>query len=165
MQECFAKLPKRVWKVFVRVDSAFFDGALLNLLEEKGCQYLIKVNMKGLIPLLEKQPWRKIPGKPGYANTKFQYKCSGWSKSRTFIAVRKLIDTYEDDDLFETTVDEYDYFCYVSNLKLSPWKTHKRYGQRATSENWIEWCKNQMGAGSIMTQDFGQILLFFNHPF
>jgi hypothetical protein len=26
MMECFAKLPKRVWKVFIRADSAFFDG-------------------------------------------------------------------------------------------------------------------------------------------
>jgi len=154
MQECFAKLPKRVWKVFVRADSAFFDGALLNLLEAKGCQYLIKVNMKGLTSLLEKQSWRKISKKSGYESTKFQYKCSGWSKPRTFAAVRKLTNVYEENDLFGTTRYEYDYFCYVSNLNLSPWKTHKRYGQRATSENWIEWCKNQIGAGSILTQDF-----------
>jgi hypothetical protein len=48
MKECFAKLPKRVWKVFVRADSAFFDGALLDLLESKGCQYLIKVKLIGV---------------------------------------------------------------------------------------------------------------------
>jgi len=28
------------------------------------------------------------------------------------------------------------------------------YGQRATSENWIEWCKNHMASGSILPQDF-----------
>lgn len=48
----------------------------------------------------------------------------------------------------------YKFFCYVTNLKLTPWETHKRYGRRATSENWIEWCKNQVAAGSILTQDF-----------
>ena len=32
--------------------------------------------------------------------------------------------------------------------------SHKYYGQRATSENWIEWCKNHMASGSILTQDF-----------
>jgi hypothetical protein len=37
---------------------------------------------------------------------------------------------------------------------LSPWAAHKKYGKRATSENWIEWCKNQMSSGSILTQDF-----------
>jgi len=40
------------------------------------------------------------------------------------------------------------------NLKLSPWAAHKNYGQRLTSENWIEWCKNQMASGSILTQKF-----------
>lgn len=155
MKECFAKLPKRVWKVFVRADSAFFDGALLDLLESKGCQYLIKVNLRGLTALLEKQSWRKIAGRPGYESAKFEYKCSGWSKPRTFVAVRLLTEEMaEEGALFESTKYEYAYFCYVSNLNLSPWATHKRYGQRATSENWIEWCKNQMASGSILTQDF-----------
>lgn len=155
MKECFAKLPKRVWKVFVRADSAFFDGALLDLLESKGCQYLIKVNLRGLTELLEKQSWRKIAGRPGYESSKFEYRCSGWSKTRTFVAVRLLTGTtIEEGVLFESKKYEYDYFCYVSNLNLSSWATHKKYGQRATSENWIEWCKNQMASGSILTQDF-----------
>lgn len=155
MKECFSKLPKRVWKVFVRADSAFFDGALLDLLELKNCQYLIKVNLKGLTALLEKQSWRKIKGRPGYEGTTFEYECAGWSRPRTFVAVRQLIEVeIEEDALFESKKYKYDYFCYVSNLRLSPWATHKNYGQRATSENWIEWCKNQMSSGSILTQDF-----------
>lgn len=155
MKECFAKLPKRAWKIFVRADSAFFDGALLDLLESKDCQYLIKVNLRGLTTLLEKQSWRKISDRPGYESTKFEYKCSGWSRPRSFLAVRLLTEAIiEEDVLFESKKYEYDYFCYVSNLNLSPWATHKKYGQRATSENWIEWCKNQMASGSILTQDF-----------
>jgi hypothetical protein len=155
MKECFAKLPKRVWKVFVRADSAFFDGALLDLLESKGCQYLIKVKLKGLISLLEKQSWRKIKGRPGYESTTFEYQCAGWTRPRTFVAVRHLVDIrVEENVLFESEEYVYDYFCYVSNLGLSPWTTHKKYGQRATSENWIDWCKDQMSTGSILTQDF-----------
>lgn len=154
MKECFAKLPKRVWKVFVRADSAFFSGSLLDLLEEKGCEYLIKVSLKGLKTLLEQQIWRKIPNKPGYESTEFKYKCSGWLRLRTFVAVRKVTEIETDDIIFGSKKYEYDYFCYVSNLKLSPWATHKKYGKRATSENWIEWCKNQMSSGSILTQDF-----------
>ena len=34
MKECFAKLPKRIWKIAVRADSAFFNGALFDFLEE-----------------------------------------------------------------------------------------------------------------------------------
>jgi hypothetical protein len=39
-------------------------------------------------------------------------------------------------------------------MDLTPWAAHKYYGKHATSENWIEWCKNQMASGSILTQDF-----------
>jgi len=155
MKECVAKLPKRVWKVFVRADSAFFDGDLLDFLESKGWQYLIKVKMKGLTGLLEEQSWRKVKGKPGYESTKFEYQCEGWRRPRTFVAIRYLTDIkVEKDALFESEEYVYDYFCYVLNLNLSPWASHKKYGKRATSENWIEWCKAQMGAGSILTQKF-----------
>ncbi len=35
MNECFAKLPKRVWKVFVRADSAFsMEHCLIYLSQE-----------------------------------------------------------------------------------------------------------------------------------
>ena len=33
-------------------------------------------------------------------------------------------------------------------------EAHSLYGKRATSENWIEWCKNHMAAGSFLTQKF-----------
>jgi hypothetical protein len=41
----------------------------------------------------------------------------------------------------------------VTNLALTPWEAHKFYGKKATSENWIEWCKNQIAAGSTLSQD------------
>ena len=155
LKECFAKLPKRVWKVFVRGDSAFFSGELFDYLESKGSQYLIKAKMRGLTELLEKQSWSKIKNRPGYESTQFEFECNTWEKARTFVAVRKITLFESNDALFaDIPKIEYEYFCYVSNLKLSPWATHKRYGQRATSENWIEWCKNQMSSGSILTSDF-----------
>ena len=155
MKECFARLPKGVWQVVVRADSAFFHGGLLDFLEEKGSQYIIKVKLKGLEKLLERQQWRKVKNRPGFESTEFEFKCSDWKRPRRFVAIREvIINEPEEDALFECSKIQYDYFCYVSNLNLSPWKTHKRYGQRATSENWIEWCKNQIGAGSILTQDF-----------
>jgi len=52
IKECFARLPKRVWSIDVRADSAFFNGDLLDFLEEKGARYTIKVKLKGLENLL-----------------------------------------------------------------------------------------------------------------
>lgn len=151
-RECFARLPKRVWKVFVRADSAFFDGKLLDLLEERNSQYLIKVKMKNLPSLLMQQSWRKAKNQPGTETAEFVYQCHGWRRARRFVAIRVLIKNETENVLFP--LPRYEFFCYVTNLKLSPWESHKCYGKRATSENWIEWCKNQMASGTILTQDF-----------
>lgn len=152
MKECFARLPKRIWRVFVRADSAFFNGDLLDFLESKSSEYLIKVKMKGLETLLSGKKWRKARNNPGFETAEFFYQCAGWKRPRRFVAVRRCISIQTEGFLFPEV--KYDYFCYVTNLKLTPWQTHKKYGKRATSENWIEWCKNQMACGSMLTQDF-----------
>ncbi len=155
MKECLVRLPKRVWKVVVRADSAFFNGELLTLLEQKGCQYIIKVKLKGLNKLLGFQKWRKIAGKPGFESARFEYKCTGWTEARCFVAIRQIsLIEHENDLLFNLPEVQYEYFCYVTNLRLSPMGAHKYYGQRATSENWIEWCKNHMAAATFLTKDF-----------
>ena len=150
--ECFARLPKGVWKVFVRADSAFFNGIFLDLLESRGALYLIKVKMKNLITLLSGKRWKQIKNMPGFESTEFEYQCADWKRARHFVAIRKLTKVVTEGLLFPSY--EYDYFCYVTNERLTPLTAHKRYGKRATSENWIEWCKNQMAAGSILTDDF-----------
>lgn len=153
MKECFTFLPKRVWKVIVRGDSAFFDGKLFDFLESKSALYIVKVKKRGLVDLLEKQKWVKI--KSGIEKTEFTYQCRGWNIARRFVAIR-MVKEYESGDLLfgEIPKIEYEYFCYCTNMRLTPWEAHKYYGKRATSENWIEWCKNHMASGSILTQDF-----------
>ena len=70
------------------------------------------------------------------------------------MAVRqeKEIGAKDADTLFE--MKEHDYFCYVLTDKLAPWQAHKQYGQRATSETWIEEAKNQSALAQIKTDDF-----------
>ena len=150
--ECFERLPKGVWKVFVRADSAFFNGTFLSFLEGRGALYIIKVKLSNLVAVLQRQKWTAIRNMPGFEAAEFWYRCAGWNKPRRFVAIRKLIEVVTEGVLFPEY--RYDFFCYVTNQNLSPWKIHKDYGQRAASENWIEWVKNQMAAGSILTQDF-----------
>lgn len=152
MKECFGRLPKRIWKVFVRADSGFFSGDLLEYLEARGSEYLIKVKMKNLVQLLMEQSWRKARNKAGIETAEFMHKCHGWTRARKFVAIRKLVGMEAEGVLFP--IPQYEFFCYVTNRDLTPWEAHKSYGKRASSENWIEWCKNQMASGSILTQDF-----------
>ena len=152
MKECFKRLPERVWKVFVRADSAFFNGELLDFLEMQKSEYLIKVKMRNLTSLLMQQSWRKAKNKPGIETAEFMHKCHGWKKERRFVAIRKLVKIETENVLFP--LPKYEFFCYVTNLDLTPWQNHKCYAKRATSENWIQWCKTQMASGSILTQSF-----------
>jgi len=68
------------------------------------------------------------------------------------VAIRKLVAVQTEGVFFP--MPQYEFFCYVTNLPHAPWHIHKLYGQRATSENWISWCKSQMASGTIRTGVF-----------
>lgn len=153
VKQLLAHLPNRM-RIIVRADSGYFDGALLDLLDTYGHGYLIKVKLKNLVSLLTQQQWTAIAGQPGWEQCTFDYRCGEWKVARLFVAVRQRLPKEERPqlDLLETT--EYDYFCYVTTEALTPWQTHKKYGERATCETWIEEAKGQMGMGKIRTASF-----------
>jgi hypothetical protein len=81
---------------------------------------MIKVNLKGLRPLLESKKWRKIKNRPGFETTEFEYKCHDWKKPRRFVAVREvIISEVEGETLFDLTkVQIMPYWC----LQISGFK-------------------------------------------
>jgi hypothetical protein len=153
VKQLLAHLPNRM-RIIVRADSGYFDGALLDLLDAFGHGYLIKVKLKNLVSLLTQQQWTAIAGQPDWEQCTFDYRCGDWQATRRFVAVRQRLPKKESPqlELLETT--EYDYFCYVTTEALTPWQTHKKYGERATCETWIEESKGQMGMGKIRTSSF-----------
>ncbi len=153
MKQLLAQLPSSQ-RIFFRADSGFFVGALLDYLDFLGHGYLVKVKLKNLIPLLSKQTWVSIPGKPGWEESRFWYGAAGWKVSRLLVAVRKERPrSYSPQgELLETK--DYDYFCYTTNADYSPWQAHKKYGERATSETWIEEAKSQLGLAQAKTNNF-----------
>lgn len=155
LKECFVLMPTQIKEVLIRADSGFFCDDILTLAEETEgvtTNYLIKVKLKNLVTLLCSQDWQADTKNTSISTTTFKHKCGSWKKSRTFVAVRMLVGIETKDVLFP--IPQYEYFCYVTNLNISPIKAHALYGERATSENWIEWCKNHMAAGSFLTQKF-----------
>jgi hypothetical protein len=153
VKQLLAHLPNRM-RIIVRADSGYFDGALLDLLDTYDHGYLIKVKLKNLVSLLTQQQWTTIAGQPDWEQCTFDYRCGEWKVARRFVAVRQRLPKKESPqlDLLETT--QYDYFCYVTTEALTPWQTHKKYGERATCETWIEESKGQMGMGKIRTASF-----------
>jgi Transposase DDE domain. len=152
MKQLLAHIPNRVRVVF-RGDSGFFAGALLALLEDLGHGYLVKVKLRNLVSLMAKQVWSPVLDHPGWEQCEFLHECEGWGKARLFLALR--IEK-QDDEAQKRLLDVkvYDYFCYATTERLSPWSVHKKYGERATCETWIDEAKNQMGLGQIKTGEF-----------
>ena len=148
-------------KTLVRGDSGFFDGDLFEYLEGRRKGYLIKVKLKGLKELLSKQEWKPVKGVIGFEETSFSYKCEKWKKERSFVAVRKVKEKESKNQLDFFEKKDYEYFCYVLTEEYTPWEAHKKYGERATCETWIEEAKNQMGLGHIKTSDFWANALIF----
>lgn len=150
-----AILPDSIQEVFFRADSGFFNGRLFDLLESYGWTYLVKVKLKNLKDLLEKQQWQLVAGHKHIWITQFEYRGSKWSKSRKLRAVRTIKEWKQVTFLGKSEwVAVYDYACYCSNLDLEVYPLHQLYNQRATSETWIEQVKSQLLAGRTLTNNF-----------
>ena len=142
-------------RLVLRADSGFFDGALLEWLEQRGHGYLIKVKLRNLEVLLAQQHWTPIRRQPGWEQCEFTHQAHGWSCPRFFLAVRCPSAAAPCSPQTELLpVARYEAFCYVTSEPLSPWPAHRTYGQRATSETWIEEAKHQMGLAHLKTDHF-----------
>jgi hypothetical protein len=158
MKQTLAILPKKVRQIFFRADSGFFNGALFDILEENGHQYLVKVKLKNLTGLLRNREWNRLNRKESVCE--FEYRAKEWKVSRKLRAIRILTSAKTfviKGEIYE--IPEYEYFCYCSNLKgLQADRLHVLYGARAESENWIEQTKNQLHASQTVTDDFHGVM-------
>lgn len=153
VKEFRASLPTNLLKkVFFRADSGFFSGKLFDLLESFGWDYLVKVKLKNLSRLLEKQTWEVIDKGNDVAICEFEYQAAEWTKSRKLKAIRSVKE-YVNLPLYGE-VAVYQYACYISSYESNASELHEIYKQRSTSETWIEQVKGQVMAGSTLTNNF-----------
>jgi hypothetical protein len=155
LKECLALLPNKVWRVIVRADSAFFSAAFVEMLERRGCGYAIKVKMSNWKAVWAAQVWQKARGEQGLWTAEFEHLVAGWTRSRRFVAVRRLVRmlTPEKDGVL-FPMPEYSYGLWVTNLGFTPLKTECFYNKRAVEENVIGAGKNQMAFGSMLVHEF-----------
>ncbi len=157
LKETNASLPKTIKNVFFRADSGYFGGELLDFLEKVGWDYLIKVKLKNLKTILEKQTWTIVKGQQNVWICEFDYTTKSWNGVvRKFKAIR-TIKEYVEREYFGKIelIPVYQYACYVSSYsKKDATELHELYKQRSTSETWIEEVKSQLLAGKTLTDDF-----------
>ena len=155
LKEVKASLPKTIKKVFFRADSGVFSGKLVDLLESFNWDYLVKVKLKNLAGLLQRQNWMSVKGQKDIAICEFLYKANSWGNPRVLRAMRSIKEYVQVEYLGEKQiVPVYQYVCYASNLDLDAIGLHELYKQRSTSETWIEQVKGQAMAGATLTDNF-----------
>ena len=153
LKKVFGMLSQGIKSLLVRADSGFFSDKLISAIEERsGINYLIKVKLKNMVSVLSSQDWQSVPGMPGVEICDFDYRPASWAKARHFSAVRILQNIENNGVLFPTK--NLGYFCYCTDIVDNPLQIHRIYGDRGTSENWIENVKNQMFAGQLLTNEF-----------
>ena len=157
LKETRASLPKTIEHVFFRADSGYFSGKLLDLLEFFTWDYLIKVKMKNLKQLLQKQTWKPVKNQAGVWICEFEYAPKSWNGKKRKLKAIRTIKEYVEREFFEKTelIPIYQYACYVSSYhEKDGAELHALYKQRSTSETWIEEVKSQLLAGKTLTDDF-----------
>lgn len=155
LNECLALLPKQVWRVVVRADSAFFSAAFVRALEKLGCGYVVKVKIRNWRKLCAGLRWQKARGEEELWTAEFDHPIEGLNRPRRFVAVRRLVGILtpeKDGVLFD--MPDYSYGLWVTNLGLTPLKTEQFYNKRAVAENFIGAGKNQMAFGSMLVHTF-----------
>jgi hypothetical protein len=155
LQEALALLPEGMWIRTVRADSGFFDGALLDFLEERGLSYVVVARLTTVLKrkCAGIQEWTVID--EDHAAGEFTVPLYGWSKERRFVVVRervreskaavgrKLID-----------VPGYTFRVWVTNRQESAVALWRDYNGRACVEQRIEELKHDLAADGFCLRPF-----------
>ena len=152
LRETLARLPKRLCKVMVRADSAFFSIEFLRELHRRCCGYVVKVKIRGWKEICAAQVWQKAHGQEGVWTAEFTHKLPCWKTARRFVAVRRLVGMKTEGTLFPIPL--YSYGLWVTNLSLTPLQIERFYNKRSIAENLIGAGKIQIAFGSMLVEEF-----------
>jgi hypothetical protein len=137
----------------IRADVGFYSHKIMSFLEDRKTPvpYLIKVRITTgvLKQITQPRKWMRSDDViKGAIYGEIDYKSSGWKQSRRVVLVGIPINqknTYP--SLFKEfdILNEYKFYAFVTNSKLSMVDTHRKYNQRGDSENRIKELKYDYG--------------------
>jgi len=145
----------------LRADSGFFEGKILEYLENKLINYIVAV--KFYRPLQKEfsqmQGWVSLAD--GIEIKEIRYKIPGWKNPRRIVIVRQQIDRrpnacgkqlklFKDEEVYQN----YRYSAYVTNLDLPAQIIWKTYRDRGDAENRIKELKYDFGLESFNVKNF-----------
>jgi len=161
---CLRKIPPphRQIPLFARGDKGFYDGAIIEWLDDQDIGFVVVARITG--PVRRKlDNLRYHTFRSGLAVAEFQYQPMRWSKPYRFIVVRRPVR--EDDEAEQLTLFQmkrHTYQVLVTNLDLTPLNVWKFYNKRASIEQLIRELKGDYGIGHIPTRQYMANEAFFH---
>jgi hypothetical protein len=156
IKEIVAHLKDEGLEITFRMDSGYFDDAILETIESLGCTYVIKG--KGYPTLVEQVTDPSIvfvTSAAGRETTELVIALNTWDKARRFVVSRVLKDEKDRKQLSFLKGDAYDYFFFVTNdMEMSSEEVVEFYEKRGNCENYIKEAKYDMAVGHLLLQSF-----------
>ncbi len=155
IKEIVANIKTDELKILFRMDSGYFDEAIIETIELLGCQYLIKgKEYPTLASLVTAPSIIFVEGDEGRETTELLAKLDTWDKDRRFVVSRVLKPEKERAQLSLLEGEEYDYFFFVTNTELPSEKVVISYEKRGNAENYIKEAKYDMAVGHLLLKSF-----------
>ncbi len=156
IQEIIAHLKEEDLEITFRMDSGYFDDAILETIESLGCTYVIKgKGYPSLVAQVTDQSITFVTGESGRETTEFFTALNTWEKDRKFVVSRVLKDEKDRAQLSFLEGDSYDYFIFVTNdMEMSSEEVIEFYEKRGNCENYIKEAKYDMAVGHLLLQSF-----------
>ncbi len=156
IKEIMAHLKDEGLEITFRMDSGYFDDAILETIESLGCTYVIKG--KGYPTLVEQVTDPSIvfvTSAAGRETTELVIALNTWDKARRFVVSRVLKDEKDRKQLSFLKGDVCDYFFFVTNdMEMSSEEVVEFYEKRGNCENYIKEAKYDMAVGHLLLQSF-----------
>ncbi len=142
-------------EILFRMDSGYFDEAIIETIELLGCKYLIKgKEYTTLASHVMDSSVLFVTGDEGRETTELFTKLNTWDKDRRFVVSRVLKPEKERVQLSLLEGDEYEYFFFVTNTHLPSEKVIISYEKRGNAENYIKEAKYDMAVGHLLLKSF-----------
>ena len=155
IQEIVAQIQELSVKTTFRMDSGYFDEAILEPIETMECTYVIKA--KGYPTLVSKASdpgLTFVPGEDGRETAELVVALDSWKKARRFIVKRVRKDPTQTAQLSFLPGEEFEYFFYVTNTGLPAEAVVAFYEKRGNAENYIKEAKYDLAVGHLLLRSF-----------
>ncbi len=160
LDRAFAKIPPTVRAVRVRADSAFYDRAIIELLESLAVKYTIVAKLtQRLKAKVASLRYTRVSS--GVWAADFRYHPHGWPGPGRFIAIRRPVKEEPSYQLTLWRLGNYTYPVIVTNLPLQPLNLWRFYNGRAGAELVIREMKEGYALGNIPTGRWAANVAYF----